>query len=189
MSDEIVIKNSTFPGDEKRKRLEKITLRNPQTGAEIGVALHSHPIWKFNPQYAGDVTFKMENIQEVLSRADVLRVMGYPLLTAGLHLFDLGIKTVDSSPHAYPTDESPEEFFAYMDIDANSLNTQNKKIADQLVTEGIAEYKDVMTYLWADDIPLWAYRLKFPINKDTKAEEVQESSIAVANRFVQNKNV
>lgn len=181
---EINIKKHTTPDDRRRKVEDSIVLK--KDGETI---TNRHPIWEFNPGYAGDVVFKMEAIQAIKEKADVIRVVGYPLLRAALLFFDLGITTVDSSPHANPgflKNKREDQFFAYIDVEVESLNSQNNTVAKQLVVEDKAEKLDAAYHMHENEADLWVYRLFFPITSSTTVDEMDQTAYEVANRFVSN---
>lgn len=181
----IVIRKHRTADDDARAVRDSVAIKNAQ-GEPL---TNRHPIWTFNPAYAREVIFKMETIQALNSRAAVIQAVGYPLLAGALHLFDLGITTVDSSPHAYPgflKNTPADHFYAYIDLDAQTLNNANTVVAERLVAAGQAEKLDVAYHMWEDEAPLWAYRLLFPIDSQTTAEQMSAQVLQTAQQFAGN---
>lgn len=107
----------------------------------------------------------------VYERKDLAKIIEPPLLKACEEFYDKNIRTLSSSANQKDVTYG----YAHLHLDLNTMSEENLKVA-----EGIAQE------LGNEIVDLDHRRIlivHFPLNNDTKASEIEESSLALAQKF------
>lgn len=105
---------------------------------------------------------------EIKNRNELLEVVELPCQEACFDLYDKNIKTVMSSANF-------SDQMAYIDVDYNTLDEYNQKVANSLIELGYAT-------MWGD-AENKRLHIIIPINQDSKVEEVSKSLLNLTSYF------
>jgi len=123
--------------------------------------------------------WQVERIQEpgtidASKKEDLKKNVEVPLLAACELLYDLNIKTTMSSANRGEIRKG-----AYIRIDFNSLSTENKKIAKQMVLQSLGEI--------SGDQDKKDFRLVIKMKKDSLVRDIQKKALDMVSRFEKQK--
>ena len=105
---------------------------------------------------------------EIKNRDELFEVVELPCQEACFDLYDKNIKTVMSSANFY-------DQMAYIDVDYNTLDEYNQKVANSLIELGYAT-------MWGDEKNK-ALHIIIPITQDSKVEDVSKKLLNLTSYF------
>ncbi|OIP57625.1 MAG: hypothetical protein COX79_04595 [Candidatus Levybacteria bacterium CG_4_10_14_0_2_um_filter_36_16] len=115
--------------------------------------------------------------QIITKREEIPTLVELPLVEACENLYDRNIQTLSSSANSNDINpENPDNSFANIIIDYNSLSGENKKIVEILIKDGKADM--IGNY---DNRAV--VRLRFPLARGTQVKELQEVSVWISEQF------
>lgn len=110
----------------------------------------------------------------LLNREQLDAYVELPLREACKIFYDLNIPTTNSSCNRY---DAMKNGIGYIQIDLPYLSEENSIIAKQLVEEGLASF-DSDSHSGEEQL-----FIDFPINKDSKWQDISEQAVEIAHRF------